>query len=86
MAALEADETPNFSDDTEAAIYSFVRTLLHTSRIDQAAYDDMKGRLGEDGVVELMGIIGHYTGVAMALNTFEIVPPDGERPGFGDQA
>ena len=46
----------------------------------------MKGRLGEDGVVELMGIIGHYTGVAMALNTFEIVPPDGERPGFGDQA
>jgi 4-carboxymuconolactone decarboxylase len=86
VAALEADETPNFSDDTEATIYSFVRTLLHTSRIDQAAYDDMKGRLGEDGVVELMGIIGHYTGVAMALNTFEIVPPDGERPGFGDQA
>jgi hypothetical protein len=28
--------------------------------------------------------MGHYTGVAMALNTFEIVPPDGERPSFGD--
>ena len=86
VAALEAGEAPNFTDDTEAAVYSFVRTLLQTSRIDQAAYDDMKARLGEDGIVELMGIMGHYTGVAMALNTFEIVPPDGERPSFGDQA
>ncbi len=84
VADLEAGKDPDFSDVDEAAVYAFVKTLLHTSRVDDAMYADIRERLGEDGVVELMGIIGHYTGVAMALNTFEIVPPDGERPSFGD--
>ncbi|MBO6783739.1 MAG: carboxymuconolactone decarboxylase family protein [Alphaproteobacteria bacterium] len=84
VAALEAGGDPDFSDETEAAVYAFVQSLLKTGRVDDAMYADMRGRLGEDGIVELMGIIGHYTGVAMALNTFEIVPPDGERPSFAD--
>lgn len=84
VAAIEADGAPAFTNDDEAAVYAFVRSLLATGRVDDAAYDDMKSRLGEDGIVELMGIVGHYTGVAMTLNTFEIVPPDGERPRFAE--
>ena len=60
VAALEASETPNFTDDTEGAVYRFVRTLLQTSRIDQASYDDIKARLGEDGLSNSMGVMGHY--------------------------
>lgn len=84
VAAIEADTTPTFTDDDEAAVYVFVRSLLVTGRVNDDAYADMKARLDEDGIVELMGLVGHYTGVAMTLNTFEIVPPEGERPAFAD--
>lgn len=82
VEAIKAGETPEFADPDEAAVHGFVRALLETGRTDDETYADMKARFGEDGIVELTGIVGHYTGVAMTLNTFEIVPPEGERPDF----
>ena len=35
------------------------------------------GVLGERGVVDLVGLLGHYSLVAMTLNTFEVPVPDG---------
>ena len=40
--------------------------------------------LGETGVVELVGLLGYYTLVAMTLNAFEIGLPEGERPELQD--
>jgi 4-carboxymuconolactone decarboxylase len=34
--------------------------------------------LGDQGVVELVGLLGYYTLVAMTLNAFEFDLPDGE--------
>jgi 4-carboxymuconolactone decarboxylase len=82
VEGIKAGETPEFADPDEAAVHGFVRALLETGRTDDETYADMKARFGEDGIVELTGIVGHYTGVAMTLNTFEIVPPEGERPDF----
>lgn len=82
VEAIKAGETPEFADPDEAAVHGFVRALLETGRTDDETYADMKARFGEDRIVELTGIVGHYTGVAMTLNTFEIVPPEGERPDF----
>lgn len=82
VEAIAAGTPPPFTDPDEAAVHAFVRSLLETGRVSDETYEDMRTRLGEDGIVELMGIVGHYTGVAMTLNTFEIVPPEGERPEF----
>jgi 4-carboxymuconolactone decarboxylase len=82
VEVIKDGETPEFADPDEAAVHGFVRALLETGRTDDETYADMKARFGEDGIVELTGIVGHYTGVAMTLNTFEIVPPEGERPDF----
>jgi 4-carboxymuconolactone decarboxylase len=84
VQAIHDGTPPDFADADEAAVHAFVLALLKDGRVSDAAYADMVGRLGEDGIVELMGIVGHYTGVAMTLNTFEILPPDGERPNFPD--
>ena len=40
--------------------------------------------LGERGVVELVGLLGYYTLVAMTLNAFEFELPDGEQPELQD--
>ncbi len=82
VEAIRVGTPPNFTNDDEAAVHGFVRSLLETGRCDDDVYADMRTRFGEDGIVELTGIVGHYTGVAMTLNSFEIVPPDGERPEF----
>jgi len=34
--------------------------------------------LGEQGLVELVGLLGYYTLVAMTLNGFDIGLPEGE--------
>ena len=82
VEAIRTGTTPAFASGDESAVYGFVRALLETGRIEDNVYADMKSRFGEDGIVELIGIVGHYSGVAMTLNTFEIVPPNGERPDF----
>jgi len=33
--------------------------------------------LGERAVVELVGVVGYYTLIAMTLNAFDIAAPDG---------
>ena len=35
--------------------------------------------LGEQGVVELIGILGYHTLISMTLNAFEIGLPEGEK-------
>ena len=80
--AIERGETPAFENKDEAAIHAFVHELLATGHVGDDAYAGMVAMVGEDGVVELIGLVGHYTGVAMTLNSFAIVPPEGERPDF----
>jgi 4-carboxymuconolactone decarboxylase len=37
--------------------------------------------LGEEGVVDLTGLVGYYTLLALTLNAFEVpVPEDGKVP------
>jgi 4-carboxymuconolactone decarboxylase len=84
VQAIHDGTPPEFADADEAAVYAFVRALLANGGVGDDAYADMRDRLGEDGIVELMGIVGHYTGVAMTLNTFQILPPDEQRPNFPD--
>ena len=80
--AIERGETPAFENKDEAAIHAFVHELLATGHVGDDAYAGMVAMVGEDGVVELIGLVGHYTGVAMTLNSFAIVQPEGERPDF----
>ncbi len=83
VAAIERGDTPTFTDKDEASVHAFVGQLLASGHVDEAVYNGMADMVGEDGVVELIGLVGHYTGVAMTLNSFDITPPDGERPNFG---
>lgn len=84
VTAIECGNTPAFTDANEAAVHAFVGQLLTTGHVDDGAYSGMVDMVGEDGVVELIGLVGHYTGVAMTLNSFAILPSIDDRPHFGD--
>ena len=73
---IAAHKMPNLETDRERAVYRLATTLLETRAIPDALYQEGVHALSEKGVVDLIGIIGYYTLVAMTLNTFEIGLPE----------
>ena len=59
----------------EAEIILFVRELFADNRISEAAFAALHARLGERGIVDLVGLVGYYGFVGTVLNSFEIEPP-----------
>ena len=70
--------TPRFDDPKAQMIYDVAKSLHEGHGLVQGLYDDAVKLLGERGLVEIIGLCGHYTLVSMTLNTFEFDLPDGE--------
>jgi 4-carboxymuconolactone decarboxylase len=64
-------------EDGERAIVRYVRELLHEHRVQDTTFEDVRSRLGDQGVVDLTGLLGYYSIVGHTLNAFEIEPPEG---------
>ena len=72
IAAIAARRTPVLTDPKARAVYEYAMALHGTHQVPQAVHDAAVGALGETGTVELVGVLGYYTLVAMTLNAFEI--------------
>ena len=77
LEAIARRETPEFINRDEKLVYEFSRELNENKRVSDATYAEAVKEFGAQGVVELVGLLGFYTLVAMTLNTFELTPPDG---------
>ena len=84
VAAIAARRTPDFGDPAEAAVFAFCTELLETHRVADAAYAAAFERVGEQGVIELVGLVGYYTLVSATLNAFQVPVPPGEDPPLED--
>ena len=65
--------------DDEAMVYDFVNELLTYQQVADATYASIKSRFGEKGVVDLTGIVGYYSFLAMQLNVARYQVP-GDAP------
>ena len=77
IAAILEGATPNFSNDRDAAVYDFVLELHQQHHLHSAIYHRAAELLGQQGVIELIGLCGYYTTVSMTLNALAIPLPDG---------
>jgi 4-carboxymuconolactone decarboxylase len=60
----------------ESVVYDFCIELHQHKRVSDRTYNDALALFGEHGVVDLMGINGYYTFLAMVMNTAQTeVPP-----------
>ena len=80
IAAIQHQEIPQFTKADEAAVYHFCTELYLNSAVSDATYEEAKQYLGEQGLVDLVGILGYYALVSITLNVFQIPLPDGVRP------
>jgi 4-carboxymuconolactone decarboxylase len=83
LDALAAGRRPRFERDEEAAAYDFVTMLLDEHAVDDATYARTLQMLGEQRLVEVIALCGHYVMVAMLLKTFAWPLPDGVEPQLG---
>lgn len=78
--AIAARRTPALADPKAQAVYDYATALHGRHEVPDAVHSAAVAALGEAGVVELVGLLGYYTLVAMTLNAFHIGLPDGEQP------
>ena len=83
IAAAVADGLrPEGMAADEAALYDFCTTLHRDGRVSDATYARAVDEFGEQGVVEMVGLSGYYTLIAMVLNTARTPLAAGATPGL----
>jgi 4-carboxymuconolactone decarboxylase len=65
IAALAAGERPASMSADEATTYDFVTQLLTTRQASDSNFQAMTALVGERGIVELVALMGQYTGLTM---------------------
>jgi len=71
---------PAGMSDDEEIVYEFTTELLRTKRVSDRTFARADKRFGKQGVVDLTGIAGYYTLLAMELNVAQYAgPKDGLR-------
>ena len=68
-AALADGRRPEGMADDEEALYDFCTALHRDGRVSDTTYARAVAEFGEQGVVEMVGLSGYYTLIAMVLNT-----------------
>lgn len=78
IEAIATRQPPGFDKPDEQVVYDFSRTLHRDHQLPDNLYQTAIETLGEQAVVELVGLLGYYTLISMTLNTFEVSVPEGE--------
>lgn len=77
IAAIAARRTPSIADARAQVVYDYAETLHRERAIPEPLHGRAVQELTEQGVVELVGLLGYYTLVSMTLNAFAIGVPEG---------
>jgi 4-carboxymuconolactone decarboxylase len=78
--AIGHGAAPPFDEEADRVVFAFCRELLRDGRVGDATYAPVQTLLGDTGAVELTGLVGYYTLLALQLNTFQVAAPsDGPR-------
>jgi len=75
--AIAEGKKPSAMGPEETIVYNFCHELLDTGQVSDANYKAVIDKFGERGAVDLIGVTGYYSLVAMVLNVDRVPIPDG---------
>jgi 4-carboxymuconolactone decarboxylase len=84
--AIKEGRRPDGMSEDESIVYDFTIELQRNKRVSETTFNKTEKRFGKKGAVDLAGIAGYYTFLAMEMNMARHpVPAGGERlPRFPD--
>jgi 4-carboxymuconolactone decarboxylase len=78
IATLASGGRPSGLSDEQAIAHDVARALTYGRTLPASTYDRATELLGQDGVGELVFLIGSYCLIAMVLNCFDVPVPDND--------
>jgi 4-carboxymuconolactone decarboxylase len=78
-AIAEGTRPAGMSED-ETIVYAFCTELHHNKSVSDATYSQALAKFGESGIIDLTGINGYYTFLAMVMNVARTPPEKGSQP------
>ena len=84
--AIRDGRRPTGMSDDEEMCYEFTIELHRNKRVSDVTFERVAKRFGQKGAVDLIGINGYYTFLAMMMNTDRMpISPEGKKlPRFPD--
>jgi 4-carboxymuconolactone decarboxylase len=68
IATLREGHRPETMSDVEAVVYDLLAELDGRKSISDTLYAEGVRRLGEQGLLDLLGLVGYFTTISMVLN------------------
>ena len=72
IARIREGQMPDLPNARQRLVWQIADELLQANRVSEATYAAGMAQFGERALVELVGIVGYYSLVAMTLNAFEM--------------
>ena len=79
-ADLAQGKRPTGMKDDEEIVYQFCKELHETKAVSDPTFKAVVDKFGERGVMDLIGLTGYYTMLAMVLNVAQQPLPNGVPP------
>ena len=79
ISAIAEGRRPAKMAADEAAIYDFIDELSRNRSVSDPTYARAKEHFGERGVIDMIGIHGYYSLLAMILNVSRAPLPEGSK-------
>jgi 4-carboxymuconolactone decarboxylase len=80
LVDLGAGNRPQGMKDDESALYDFCAQMYRDRNVSDAAFKAALDKFGERGIMDLIGIIGYYDLVSMALIVQNTTGKPGDEP------
>jgi 4-carboxymuconolactone decarboxylase len=79
-AAIAEGKRPMSMGPEETIVYNFCHEVIETGQASDAGFKAVVDKFGERGAIDLIGVMGYYSLVAMTLNVDRVPIPDGGKP------
>jgi 4-carboxymuconolactone decarboxylase len=80
VRAIAEGRKPEGLAEDEATVYALFDEIQKNQSVSDATYARALGKIGEQGIIDVMGITGYYTLLAMVMNTARTPLPEGAKP------
>ena len=80
VKAIADGRRPDAMAEDEDAVYTLWDEVQRNQSVSDATYARAVATVGEQGVIDVLGITGYYTMLAMVMNTVRTPLPDGVKP------
>ena len=80
VKAVAEGRKPEGLAEDEEIVYALFDEIQKNQSISDATYARAVGKIGEQGIIDVMGITGYYSLLAMVMNTARTPLPEGAKP------